>query len=274
MMKWKCLAIFWMVLFCAAPLSAEQKTVTLATLEWEPYVGSEMAYKGMTAEIVTAAFQKAGYTVHFKFQPWAEGLAAARKGDVDGIFPAYDDASRRAAFVFSDKLMDSPLGLYKRSSKTLPGGPGAWGELYEKAPEITFQVDPRIDQTEALKGLKDFSFGVVSGYVNTPEIDAADFLTKVEAENDLENLKNLFEGKVQLIVIDRYVAKSILVKKFPWQLGEFDFMEPPLEKKPLYVIFSKQVKGHEEMLKDFNAGLALVKADGMLKEIMRKYGLQ
>jgi ABC-type amino acid transport substrate-binding protein len=272
MVKWKCLAIFSMVLFCGAPLFAEQKAVTLATLEWEPYVGSEMSYNGLTAEIVTAAFKKAGYTVDFKFQRWTEGMAAAREGKVDGIFPAYADKSRKADFIYSDKLLDSPLGLYKKSAKTLPGGPGAWGELYEKGPDIAYPVDPRIDQTDALKGLKDFTFGVVADYVNTPEFDAADFLTKVEADSDEENLKNLFEGKVDLVVIDRYVAKSILVKKFPWQLGEFDFMEPPLEKKPLFVIFSKQAKGHEQLLKDFNAGLALVKADGLLKEILRKYG--
>lgn len=272
MMKWKCLTVFCIVLLCGTTLFAEQKVVTLATLEWEPYVGSEMPYKGLTAEIVSESFKKAGYKVNFTFQPWTEGMTAARKGDVDGIFPAYFDESRATEFVYSEKLVESPLGLYKKSSKTLPGGPGAWGELDKKGPDIAYQVDPRINQTEALKGLKAFTFGVVAGYVNTPEFDAADFLTKVEAANDEENLKNLFEDKVQFIVIDRYVAKNILVKNYPWQLDEFEFMEPPLEKKPLYVIFSKAVKDHEQKLKDFNAGLALVKADGLLKQIMRKYG--
>jgi ABC-type amino acid transport substrate-binding protein len=272
MKRWQILASVCIILFCGGPLLAQQTMVTLATLEWEPYVGSEMFYKGMIAEIVTESFRKAGYRVEFKFMSWTDGMAAARKGDLDGIFPAYFDKSREADFVFSEKLMDSPLGLYKKSSKIPAGGPGPKADLDDKVPDIAYQVDPRINQTEALKGLKEITFGVVAGYVNTPEFDAADFLTKVEAENDEENLKNLFEGKVQLIVIDRYVAKNILVKRFPWQLGEVDFMEPPLENKPLFVIFSKQAKGHEQMLKDFNAGLAQVKADGVLKEIMRKYG--
>jgi polar amino acid transport system substrate-binding protein len=272
MMKWKCLAVLWVVLCCSTQLFAEQKVVTLATLEWEPYVGSEMSSNGLTAEIISESFKKAGYKVIFKFYPWTEGMAAAREGRVDGIFPAYYDKSRAADFVYSDELLESPLGLYRKTYKSSPGGPGAYSGTYKKGQYIVYPVDPRINQTEALKGLKEFTFGVVAGYVNTPEFDAADFLTKVEAANDQENLTNLFEDKVQLIVVDKYVAKNILVHKFPWRLGEFEFMEPPLAKKPLHIIFSTKVKDHEQKLKDFNAGLKLVKEDGLLKKIMRKYG--
>ena len=102
--------------------------------------------------------------------------------------------------------------------------------------------------------------------------DTTDFLTKVEAENEEENLKNLSQDKVQFIAIDRHVAKNILVNKSPWQLGEVNFIGPPLEKKPHLMIFSRQAKDHKQMIEAFNAGLALVKTDGLLKEIMRKYG--
>jgi polar amino acid transport system substrate-binding protein len=51
--------------------------------------------------------------------------------------------------------------------------------------------------------MKQYTFGVVKGYVNTPEFDAAIFLKKVESASDEEYLRNLINGRVDLIFIDR-----------------------------------------------------------------------
>ena len=58
-------------LLFSACVYAGQKEVTLATLEWEPYVGSGLPDYGFTAEIITEAFSKAGYKVNIEFYPWA-----------------------------------------------------------------------------------------------------------------------------------------------------------------------------------------------------------
>ena len=60
--------------------------------------------------------------------------------------------------------------------------------------------------------------------------------------------QNLINGLVDLIFIDRYVAKNIIVKKFPWHLQDYEFMQPPLANKPLYIGFSKKAAGHQKML--------------------------
>lgn len=254
----------------ATHVSAAEKKVTLATLEWAPYVGSELESEGLTAEVVKVAFDKAGYEIELEFYPWSRGLELAREGKVDGIFPAYRDPSREEHFRFSDPFAESPLGLYKMRAFAMMPGPG--GVSHRTGYSIEFPVDPRIDQTEALSGLKQYTFGVVEGYVNTPEFDAADFLTKVSAPTDEENLRRLFRDEVQLVVIDKYVAQNIMAKKFPWRMGETEFMMPPLEVRSLYVAFSKAAPDVERKLADFNAGLRVIREDGVLDRLKRKYG--
>jgi ABC-type amino acid transport substrate-binding protein len=96
----------------------------------------------------------------------------------------------------------------------------------------------------------------------------------VESASDEENLRNLINGRVDLIFIDRYAAKNIIVKKFPWHLQDYEFMEPALATKPLYIGFAKKVADHQQKLKDFNRGLKLAKEDGVLKRLIEKYGLK
>lgn len=269
-MRWTTVLLVLAAILGTQSAAALEKKVTLATLEWEPYVGSEMRDGGYTAEIVKAAFERAGYDVTVEFHPWSRDLDLAREGKVDGVFPAYHDPAREEYLLFSDSFAESPLGLYKMKTYTLM--PGTSGGGYKTGYNMTFTVDPRIDPEEALRGLKDYKFGVVEGYVNTPAFDAADDLTKVEAPNDEENLRQLFSDEVQLIVIDRYVAQNIMAKKFPWRLGETEFMMPPLEVRPLYLGISKETPDAERKLADFNAGLAVLREDGFLDRLKRRYG--
>ena len=269
-MKATKLFVLFIGLFFAAQVFAQDRNVKLATLEWEPYVGSEFPKKGFTAEIVKEAFNKAGYKVEIEFHTWSDCLKLGREGKADGIFPAYYSEDRLEHFDYSEAFATSPLGLCK--IKTYAVAPGTGGGGYKTGYSISYPMDPRVDQTAALEALKQYTFGVVKDYANTPEFDAADFLKKVEARSDEELLRMLFRDEVQLIVIDKFVMQNIVAKKFPWRSGEVQFMEPPLSERRLFVAFSRSAGDSKKRAKDFNAGLQLIKEDMILDRIMRKYG--
>lgn len=257
------------ILLAAVQGYAAEKHVKLLTLEWEPYAGSRMLNKGFASTIITKAFQKAGYTVEFEFHDWDKAMELARNGNADGIFPAYYEKSREEHFLFSESLAKSPLELCKIRHFQSPS-PG--GGVFEKGYYIEYITDPRIDQTQALRDLEKYKFGVVKGYANTEEFDAADFLTKIEVQTDEENIAQLLRDEVQLIVIDRYVARNIMIKRFPWRSGEIEFLQPSLSMKDLYLAVSKNTDNAQEKLDAFNAGLKILKEDGILNIIMRQYG--
>jgi len=256
-------------LFIAVHGFAGERQVNLLTLEWEPYTGSQMAHNGFVSSVIIQAYKKAGYKVNITFKPWKDTLEIAKKGGADGVFPAYHVAEREASFIFSDEICKSPLGLCKKR-KIIHPSPG--GGVVKGGVNIAFMTDPRIDQVRALMDLKSYKFGVVKGYANTQEFDAADFLVKVQVLSDEANIAQLLGDKVQLIVIDKYVARNIMIKKFPWFAGEVEFMHPALSLKGLYLAISRNVKNPEEKIQAFNAGLQILKQDGILATLMQQYG--
>jgi len=255
-MKFKCLILTVLALLCFATQSfGDEKKVTLATLDWPPYIGPGMLNNGYVSEIAVEAFKRVGYAAVVEFYPWARSVKLTRKGRRDGLFPKYYDKIWEKDYVFSDPMPGGPVGFYKRKDK-----------------KIAYSGDPATNQTEVLRALKQYKFGVVRGYSNTPEFDAADFLKKEQAESDEVNLKRLYLDRVQLICIDKFVAKYVIGKKFPKYAEALEFMEPPLKYQPLFIAFSRLAKNYEQKLKDFNAGLKEITDDGTLKKIMNKHG--
>ena len=149
MKKFISIIVFLYLLFLSGSVFAE-KTVTIATTDWEPYVGQKLENYGFSAEIVTAAYSKTGYKTVFKFYPWARAVKMSEEGKADGLFPAYRNKEREEKYVFTEPYTSGLVGFFKL-----------------KGSKITYST---------LKDLTPYRIGSVRGYANTPEFDAADYL--------------------------------------------------------------------------------------------------
>ncbi|OHD12754.1 MAG: hypothetical protein A2Y34_14335 [Spirochaetes bacterium GWC1_27_15] len=234
---------------------SQNKIVYLVTLDWPPYISStakdsspQLANYGYVAEIAYEAFKKAGYELKIDFKPWERAVKEATDGDYDGLFPEYYGEERKKDFVFSDPFPGGPLGFYKRKD---------------------FKI-----KFSSLKDLKDYKIGVVRGYINTVEFDNATYLQKEDVVDDETNIKKLYFGRINLIVIDKFVGEYLIKTKFPNYYDELEFLEPPLEVKDLYIVFSKKSKDYQQKLKDFNKGLAEIKKSGLIDKILKKQGFK
>lgn len=230
----------------AGPVEQEStKLVTLATLAWQPYIGPDLPAQGYVATVVREAFAHTGYSVDFTFMPWARVVRTAQQGGVDGYGPEYFDAQRAEEFHFSDPFPGGPLGFFRRSDDPL---------------EYTILPD--------LAGKR---IGVVRGYVNTERFDSATYLNKMEAVDDLANLRTLLAGRIDLFVADKYVGYWLARTHMPDRARELAFVEPWLEMKDLYMCFGRQEGKAEgrgaELTAAFNAGLAHLRATGRLRQI-------
>ena len=238
----------------AATVSATPKPIRLATLEWEPYIGTKMPDQGYTAALIRAAFAAQGVKVEIEFYPWARALHLARTGEVDGLMPEYFDPSRESEFEYSAAFPGGPLVLYKR-----------------RGDAIAFSADPVKNQDAALRALKSKRFGVVRGYLNTPVFDAASYLIKEEASDDATNLRKLVYGRIDLAVIDRRVAEHLIRTEYPDYASKIEPMDPPLADIPLYIAFSRKSPRMAEALAAFNRGLAALRADGRIDALYQRY---
>jgi len=236
-----------------APASAKP-TVRLATLDWEPYIGQKLPDQGYTAVVVREAFRDQGWNVQIEFYPWARALRLARSGEVDGLMPEYFNTSRKAEFRYSFPFPGGPLVFYKRRSD-----------------DIDFAIDPVARPDLAFHALSQRRFGVVRGYLNTPEFDAATYLHKEEANDDATNLRKLVYKRIDLAVLDRRVAEYLIRTQYPDYAGRIEPMDPPLADNPLYIAFSNKSPRQAAALAAFNKGLAAMKKDGRLDALYKQY---
>ncbi len=244
----------FLLLFLLIPLNLSAENVTCATLEWAPYIGKTLPNKGYVHEITVTAFKRSGYSVKIIFYPWARAVYLVENGSIDVLLPEYYSKEREKTCVYSNPIPGGPVGLYKRKSL-----------------KVKWLSNPQKKQTKGLWDFRKYKFGVVRGYVNTEEFDKAKFILKEDVTNDELNIKKLYGNRIDFIFIDKFVAQYIIKTKYPHFKDELEFMEPPMELKPLYLTFSRKAKEFEAKLKAFNDSLARMKKDGTLKRIMQKH---
>lgn len=243
------LALAAQLLLVSHPVGAtEDPVVRLATLDWAPYVGSDLPGEGWISEVVRAAFARQGYRVELTWLPWSRGLMESADGRYDGLMPMYDGPGRRDSYLLSSPLPAAQVGLWTRADQAL-----AW-DGQDIAP---------------LQGLR---VGVVQGYVNHPAIDASDaHLELDQARNDRLNMAKLAAGRVDVIVIDFLVARHLQAED-P-SLDRLVPVSPAFELRPTYVGFSRHTARSAELVSAFDAGLAALIEDGDLAEILTRAGV-
>ncbi|MBK7002972.1 MAG: transporter substrate-binding domain-containing protein [Rhodoferax sp.] len=241
--------------------SAYEKKITLASLDWEPYVGESLSNNGYVAEVVEQAFMAVGYDkkdIVIKFVPWARAVKLGINGEYDAIVPEYLMPEREKHFNFSSPFPGGPVGFYKKKSLNLK---------YKDFDDLAQQFQKA-----------HWKIGVVNEYVNTVEFDENPNITKIKeyAVSDELNVRKLIGDRFNMIFIDQNVANYI-VNKLPDSERihrDFEFVEPPLENKDFYICFSRKSPFHKEKMADFNRGYRILEEKGIVESIMKRHNLK
>lgn len=254
-MHLKSIFLIFTLVFLSNISYSKEKVVTFASLNWQPYIGQNMNENGYVFQVVKKSFEAAGYRVQIFFYPWARAIELAKKGEVDGYFPEYFNESLKNEFLFSAPVDGGPIGFVKKKG--------------------------RLKKFKAMKNQKDFSniydykVGVVRGYTNTKAFDLDKKIRKDEVVNDLANLKRLFLERIDLTIMDPNVANYLMIfkmnGKYKNAYKELEVVEPFLEKKKLYICFSKNIERNKLLIRDFNRGLKLIKKNGIYQKILKDH---
>lgn len=223
---------------------AHAETLRVATLEWEPYVGPDLPGKGLATRILNEALALNGDKAEVVFLPWQRALNESREGHYDALMPAYLSADRSRDFYTSMPLLDSQLGFFHRRDRAIAYNPAD------------------------LNSLRPYRIGVVRGYVNQADFDAADFLNKEVVTSDWQNLEKLLRGRLDLAVVDRYTGYQLLARNAPALREQLEFIQPPLEVKPLYVLIPKVRSGGEALAANLDRSLRTLRQSGRLQQLI------
>ena len=231
-----------------APASGE---VILTTGDWPPYVIEAGNDKGPMVDIVVAAFKEVGITPKIVFYPWKRAEDEVRQGKAFAAFPYSVSDERKKEFDFSDPMYDVKAKFFYHK-KYHPDG-------------MSF---------EKLEDLRDYKIGGLLGTWYEPYFKDAGLQTEYVNAMD-QNVQKLALGRIDLTVEEENTTWLLIRNLYPNETDQFATLEKPLEQpgviNELSLLVSRGYPNSAELLKQFNTGLAAIRANGTFKQILEKY---
>jgi polar amino acid transport system substrate-binding protein len=244
----------WVLLGLSSPALAGElavkpaSVVRIATGEFPPYADSSRAGKGIAVSIVREAFALAGHKTQFSFLPWSR----AQRDTRDALFDASShwgaSAERRRDFLLSDAILTEQWVLLHRSNDPL--------------------------EWDGFADLGQRRVGVTRDYTYTAEFWAAvqsKVLVTESVHNDLAGLRMLLVGRIDVLPLERSVACWLLSRHFePAQAALLMAASRPLSTDfQTHLILPPQLARSTVLLRDFNVGLAKLKASKVYADLLR-----
>jgi polar amino acid transport system substrate-binding protein len=222
----------------------QEKTIVLATANYEPIIGEALPEGGVFTALSREAFRRAGYKLDIEYLPWKRSQEEAKDGNYDGILGAMLTPEREPFFTSTEALMSFKHLLFSRSEEL-----------------ITYTV---------LSELKPYTIGTVQGSASEETLKAAgltiESVTKYE-----QNLKKLMLKRIDLMVGDSFLILDLL-KKYPEYKGKIRQVSPPIKVSSLQNLLSKTHPEPHSVVTDFNKGLSEMRADGTFDAILERFG--
>jgi len=219
MNKYKWLGLTLMFAMGCSFAQTESKLIRLATLEWPPFTGLLLPKEGVSTYIATTVAKSAGFRLLSASFEWTKAVELGEKSpEFEGYFPEYFSLERETACHLSKSIGTSVLGI-----ATLKSSPIKWSKLSD---------------------LEAYRLGVVDGYLNGEELDAAIQSKRQPVElapSDAANIAKLRAGKVRGIVVDKNVLDYTLFKLK--DNSTVIFSRQPIARLTLHVCFKRTPAG-------------------------------
>jgi polar amino acid transport system substrate-binding protein len=232
-----------------AAATADQ-TVILATGDWAPYTSETMENYGAFTEIVSAVFKEMGVPVKYVFYPWKRAEDEVKAGNVFAAFPYIETEDRLKEYDFSDPVFVSTGKFFYMPKK--------------QKSEIAY---------DNLEDLQSYHVGGVLGYWYETPFKEAGLQTEYVSSDEM-NIQKLYLGRVDLAASEELVGWALIKKLYPQEMDQFATVAKPLNEDPLRLLVSRKYPAAAELVKKFNAALKIINDNGIMQQILTKYGLK
>ena len=119
--------------------------------------------------------------------------------------------------------------------------------------------------------LRPYTVGVVSGYADPPELAQAGVHTEPVVE-DLQNLRKLVAGRIDLALIDSRVAKHLIEHDLDARGQAINCLEPAVQRHPQYLVISRRVADAPRIIAAFNEKLRVWRRTKEYRELAQRWG--
>ena len=224
-------------------LAQSLSKIVLTYSEWPPYCSESLPKKGVSNQIVKAAFKKVGLDVDLKLSSsWNEAYNQSLTGKVTGSVAWYKAAEREKKFYFSDPLHRVETVIFYRKGMAFD-----WNTVEDL-------------KAYRIEGTKVYGYG--------KSIDLAEsrgLLNLQRNSTDLEGFERLIAEKSDLFMCSYEVGQQLLKKHFAKSIyDKITFHPLPVTSKNVYLVLNRKDPKNAALIERFNQGLIQLRASGEL----------
>lgn len=238
------LALFAILGVCGQRANAQEVQPIIAFDDYPPYHWWDgETPSGLNIDLLNEAFQRLKITPRYERRTWKRSFHDLRLGEIAALCAGMKTVERKKFAHYPSEY----LSLETNWIITLRG---------------------RNQNIAGLSDLTGLSVGVVEGYLYDKGFDAMQGLDKQASKSDRLLLKMLVSGRVDVIVGNELVVKSLARELKVDELIDFQL---ELQSEPLYLILSKLWPGTRQLARDIGSALKAMHRDGAYREIRSRY---
>jgi len=226
----------------SASAAEADKQLRVTGSVWAPYIDPSRPNNGLAADLVTTALRRAGYSLDSEIETWPRAYRGTAIGVYDVVASVWKTPAREADLVFSEPYLMNDIVLMSKRGRALP--------------------------FEGLDDLVGFTIGVENEFAYGGGFDERADLRKVVSNSLIQNLLLLRQGKVDLVIGDRWSIYYELTNYLPDAVNAFEMLPNALVRRALHMGVSRQNPEAGKILADFNRELEAMNADGTYREIL------
>jgi polar amino acid transport system substrate-binding protein len=240
-------ALFGLVLLGLLSLgvTARAEVLQVTGSLWAPYLSNELENGGLAADLVRTALERAGYEVQGSAEPWSRAYEGAAIGVYDVVAAIWQNEARGEDLIFSNPYLLNDIIFMSRR-----GALGNWRTLND------------------LTGMR---IGVVRDYAYDEAFDNHPDLYRVENNHLIQNLLLLRQGRLDVIVGDKWSILHEISQFMPEDIGYFVALPKPLARRALRLGVSRQNPRAQEIVAAFDTAIVEMQADGSYDEIVKRH---
>ncbi|NQZ59087.1 MAG: transporter substrate-binding domain-containing protein [Lentisphaeraceae bacterium] len=218
--------------------------LVLASGEWAPYCGENLAGGGISTQIISAAFREVGIKTRYRYFNWSRALEQAIQGECSGSIVWYKTPGREKNFYFSESIHRIDVAIFYRK------------EMDFDWLEVSDLQNYKIAATRSYEYGSEFSEAEKNG------------LLQVErGDDDLSAFRKLVGGRTDLFVCAREVGMRILGEHFSEsERNSVVYHSLPLFSNDVHLMLSRKIPKNKELIKLFNEGLVMLRRSGELSK--------
>ena len=212
---------------------------------WSPYIDDQLPEGGLAADLVRTALTRAGYDIETSVETWPRAYRGTALGVYDVVAAVWQTAERSEDLLFSEPYLLNDIVFLARHDVPV--------------------------EFASLSDLVGYRIGVVAEYAYDEAFDADPNLTRVTNNHLIQNLLLLRQGRLDLVVDDKWSILHQISTFMPADIGAFRMLPKPLARRALRMGVSRENPDAREIVAAFDAAITAMRGDGSYDAVVKKH---